>query len=618
MSEKEKQKKGRVAVCWDRLLHYCKSHMWCSFALAILLSVLVILLILMGYMKTQYYHYLVKTTYTTQDALLDSVNKNLENQMENFVTIGSAISIDNDIMNVIPYLENSPDAYNNKILNDALKAKARTSTSIAGMALASADGVVYQYDKNDIKSTGSVPIWNKESQEEIQNAFQDLKERSKSALLPRYDIVTQPIVHPNMENVGLIHIAFPVKEENSYSNIRYMLVVSYYSSSLDSLLEQLNPNDEEYIQGYIEDSDSSILLHTKGIKYVNVSSRAYEDRDGIKDLAKEVGNYGWTLHVTIDEKIINDKVNELYNRVVLLYIAAIIMILLILFWTTNRILKPVNMIGHSIKRVQEGNRMEQISIEGSNEIWELGQEYNKMLRAIQRAYDEVEEQHQQAIESMKMKQQAEREALESQINAHFICNTLNAINYEAIDSGNYKVSILLKKLSNILRYTFDQKHQNVYMFQEISWIEQYLFLQKERMENVFDYEIEFDSDYDNWPCRKLMLQPFVENSIIHGFEGREQNGWIKITGQGYKEYLKIIIEDNGKGMSEERRQVIQEIIENPSLSREREVGIGISNVITRMRMYYGSQFQVIFQSEEGKGTKFIFILPTPPVLKEEV
>lgn len=138
------------------------------------------------------------------------------------------------------------------------------------------------------------------------------------------------------------------------------------------------------------------------------------------------------------------------------------------------------------------------------------------------------------------------------------------------------------------------------------------------MENVFDYEIEFDSDYDNWPCRKLMLQPFVENSIIHGFEGREQNGWIKITGQGYKEYLEIIIEDNGKGMSEERRQVIQEIIENPSLSREREVGIGISNVITRMRMYYGSQFQVIFQSEEGKGTKFIFILPTPPVLKEEV
>ena len=234
-----------------------------------------------------------------------------------------------------------------------------------------------------------------------------------------------------------------------------------------------------------------------------------------------------------------------------------------------------------------------------------------MLQKIRKAAQEVEEQHDKMIESLKMKQRAEREALESQINAHFICNTLNAINYEAMESGNFKVSILLKKLSNILRYTFDQKHQNVYMFQEISWIEQYLFLQRERLDNVFSYEISFDSDYDNWPCRKLMLQPFVENSIVHGFEGRESGGIIKITGEGYREFLKIIIEDNGQGMTSERKAVIQEILENPMLAKTREVGIGISNVITRMRMHYGSKMNVEFWTEEGKGTRFIFILPMP-------
>ncbi len=71
------------------------------------------------------------------------------------------------------------------------------------------------------------------------------------------------------------------------------------------------------------------------------------------------------------------------------------------------------------------------------------------------------------------------------------------------------------------------------MFQEISWIEQYLFLQRERLDSVFDYAIDFDSDYDNWPCRKLMLQPFVENSIIHGFEGMER-GWRKKEGMSFK------------------------------------------------------------------------------------
>ena len=234
-----------------------------------------------------------------------------------------------------------------------------------------------------------------------------------------------------------------------------------------------------------------------------------------------------------------------------------------------------------------------------------------MMQAIRAANQAVERQHVQIIESMRMKQRAEREALESQINAHFICNTLNAINYEAIDSGNYKVSVLLKKLSNILRYTFDQKHQNVYMFQEISWIEQYLFLQKERLDQAFDYEIDFDSDYDNWPCRKLMLQPFVENSILHGFEGKEFGGKIVIQGEGYKEFLKITIEDNGCGMTEEKKNVIREILENPMIAKQREVGIGISNVITRMRMYYGEDFQVKLDTREGEGSRFVFILPTP-------
>lgn len=267
------------------------------------------------------------------------------------------------------------------------------------------------------------------------------------------------------------------------------------------------------------------------------------------------------------------------------------------------------MISNSISKVKTGNTEEQIPIEGVNEIWRLAQEYNEMLQAIRKADMEVQEQHSKVIESLKMKQRAEREALESQINAHFICNTLNAINYEAIDSGNYRISLLLKKLSNILRYTFDQKHQNVYMFQEISWIEQYLFLQKERLEATFDYRIDFDSDYDNWPCRKLMLQPFVENSILHGFEGIEKGGFIRIIGEGYKEYLKIIIEDNGCGMNEERACEIREILENPLLARERKVGIGISNVITRMKMYYGEKFIAVLDTQEGKGTRFVFILP---------
>ena len=606
----EKQKKSLVKSA----VHYAKSHMWCSFALAILVSVVLLLVIIMVYTREKYYTYLVETTYITANALLESVNKNIENQMDNCIDIGSGLSVDEVLVKEIEEFvnhEDATDAYNNKNINMALRSAARSSSTIVGIAVAAQDGILYQFDKNEMRTTGSKYIWDETNMSNITEAFAALREKSADNVIPRYEIITHPMIHPNIKEKGLIHIAFPLKDSYSYADMKYMLVITYDSAAMEDLLKQLSHNQEEYIQGYIEDAKGEILLHTKGSQYSGVTSNHYKMENEVTDLTARVGKYQWSLHAVIDEQMIRNKVDEMYGHMVFLYVAAILFIMAILFWVTNRILKPVNVISNSIARVKDGDTREQIEIEGTNEIWQLAQEYNEMMKAIQDAKAAVEQQHGQMIESMRMKQRAEREALESQINAHFICNTLNAINYEAIDSGNYKVSVLLKKLSNILRYTFDQKHQNVYMFQEISWIEQYLFLQKERLDQVFTYEIDFDSDYDNWPCRKLMLQPFVENSILHGFEGKEYGGKILIRGYGYKEFLKIEIEDNGCGMTEEKEQIIQEILDNPMVAKEKEVGIGISNVITRMRMYYGEEFRVTLDTREGEGSKFIFILPTP-------
>lgn len=595
-----------------KLQNYCKSHMWCSFAMAILVAIILLMIIMWVYMKKRYYTHLVETTYTTEEALMNSVSINMKNQMETYINLGSGLSINEETVDAIQdFVTGDVDAQSNKDMSNALKSAARSSTFIVGIAVASEEGIIYQYDKNEMRISGSRPIWEEDSEETLKEVFSEIKEKNGKNEIPRYKIITHPMIHPNMESLGMIHITFPLKNFNSYQNVEYMMVVSFQTQPLTSFLRQMNQNQEEYIQAYIEDSDGEIMLHTQGTEYMGIRSSDYQEENQLTGLTEQIGNYGWTLHAVIDEEMLMKKVDTIYGQMVIIYAGAILVILLILFWTTNRILRPVNIISNSIKRVEDSETREQIAIEGTNEVWQLAQEYNNMLQKIRKAAQDVEEQHDKVIESLKMKQRAEREALESQINAHFICNTLNAINYEAMESGNFKVSILLKKLSNILRYTFDQKHQNVYMFQEISWIEQYLFLQRERLDNAFSYEIDFDSDYDNWPCRKLMLQPFVENSIVHGFEGMENGGNIKITGKGYKEFLEIIIEDNGQGMTEERKEVIQEILDNPMLAKKREVGIGISNVITRMRMHYGEKMKVEFWTEEGKGTRFVFILPMP-------
>ena len=585
---------------------YCKSHMWCSFAMAILVAIILLMTIMWVYMKNQYYTHLVETTYTTEEALMNSVRINMKNQMETYINLGSGLSINEETVDAIQdFVTGDVDAQTNKDMSNALKSAARSSTFIVGIAVASEEGIIYQYDKNEMRIAGSRPIWEEDSEEMIKEVFSEIKEKNGKNEIPRYKIITHPMIHPNMESLGMIHIAFPLKNLNSYQNVEYMMLVSFQTQPLTSFLRQMNQNQEEYIQAYIEDSEGEIMLHTQGREYMGIRSSDYQKENQLTGLTAQIGNYGWTLHAVIDEEMLMKKVDTIYGQMVIIYAGAILIILLILFWTTNRILRPVNIISNSIKRVEDSETREQIAIEGTNEVWQLAQEYNNMLQKIRKAAQDVEEQHDKVIESLKMKQRAEREALESQINAHFICNTLNAINYEAMESGNFKVSILLKKLSNILRYTFDQKHQNVYMFQEISWIEQYLFLQRERLDNAFSYEIDFDSDYDNWPCRKLMLQPFVENSIVHGFEGMENGGNIKITGKGYKEFLEIIIEDNGQGIAEKRKAVIQEILDDPMLAKKREVGIGISNVITRMRMHYGEKMKVEFWTEEGKGTSVL-------------
>lgn len=598
---------------FKRIIRYYREHMWCPFALIISASTLLIILVLMGYLKNEYYQYLLDNTYDTEKALLYSVNKNIENQMENFVSIGSSIVVDGSLVEEIErYVgAGNVDASDTMLMRSALKSASHNSSSIAGLAIVDDNGLLFQFDRNEVGSAKSKGIWNEENRENITDIFQDVKVRNADNKLPRYSIVTKPTLHPNIKDQGLIHIAFPLKNGYDYKNMKYMLVISYYSQPLQALLKQLNQGQrDESIQGFIQDNEGKILLHTNEEYLEESAARLFGEANFI-DLETSVGTYGWTLHGIIDEDILKAKVNSMYYKAVHLNILGIAVILGILIWTTRRTLKPVEVISQSISRVKSGDMREKIEIEGTNEIWQLAQEYNEMLHSIRVANAKVTEQHEQMIESMKMKQRAEREALESQINAHFICNTLNAINYEAIDSGNYKVSVLLKKLSNILRYTFDQKHQNVYMFQEITWIEQYLFLQKERLGNVFDYQIDFDSDYDNWPCRKLMLQPFVENSILHGFEGMKEGGFIHIAGEGYQEYLKITIEDNGSGMSRMRSAVINEIIVNPMVAKEKEVGIGISNVITRMKMHYGEEMQMKLETAEGKGTRLTFILPEP-------
>lgn len=586
--------------------NYVKSHIWCPLVGVILLSFFTLLSVSIIYTKAKYYQYLVDTTLITEKALSESIIKNLHIQLNEMINFGASLSVSSETVDVIgTYIEQKKDADSTQDLYLRFQNIAGLSANLMGISLLDKDGAAYQFRKNRIY-IGGMPNLGQEDNEALKEIFAAMYKENRDNKIPRYRIYISK-EHISNDAKGAFHIIIPIKNKYQYTDIKAAIVFTYSMKDLWDIVSQVNEVDKDYVYAYVENEYGDMILSTG--RYQKEELLSYEQKKSILVLEKEIEDYDWILKILIDEAMIKRKVDAMYHPILWIYMFAIALIFTILFFWVKHILKPVRRISESIDIVKNQMERKLIRIEGQNEIWRLAGAYNEMLEKIWESNDALHEQHMMVIESMKMKQKAEREALESQINAHFICNTLNAINYEAMDSGNHKVSVLLKHLANILRYTFDRTHQNVYIMQEISWVEQYLFLQKARLMDTFDYEIDFDADYGNWPCRKLMLQPFVENSILHGFEGRNHGGKIKIIGKGYKENLMIVIEDNGYGIPKEKVEIIRRIIQNPGLSKEESFGIGISNVLARMKLYYGEDLKVSIESDTGKGTRFVFILP---------
>lgn len=599
-----------------KIRHYFSTHFAASFVLLMAIAILVIVLLLQQYLRQQYLQYLMEQSYKTEEAVLESLQTNVNYTIRNLINDGSELAISDSIYELTCKADSKGDSSSADERNTANYAVSLYNTlskydysgDVAVAAIVSPEELICQYDRYRGEQYS---LWTLENREKVQEMAAFLQNANE---FPRYREFLEPREYTGHPERKVFHIAYPLTGgQESIWKVRYVLVMSYNMKFLQEFLNTVEVPEAKYIQGYVADGNGNIIYHSDE-QYIGESAEKITKDAQLTTISKPLAYFGWTLNVVLDEKEMKEHVDHIYEKGLMIYMCLILCYILVITYWLVRLLHPVQTVSRAIQDVESGDYQSHISIEGSHEIWQLAEEYNRMVDAILSKNAEIERQHQETLRSVEQKHQAEREALESQINAHFICNTIGSITYEAIEAGNHHVSILLKKLSNILRYTFDQKCQEVYMSQEIAWVDQYLFLQKIRYETKFDYFIDFPENYSQWPCCKLMFQPFVENSIRHGFEGMETGGIIRITGEADADRLKIVIADNGCGMQPERAAIINEILKNKGLidfENRRKVGIGIRNVVTRMRMYYGKDLEVVMETGPGKGTAFTFYIPIP-------
>ena len=210
-------------------------------------------------------------------------------------------------------------------------------------------------------------------------------------------------------------------------------------------------------------------------------------------------------------------------------------------------------------------------------------------------------------ESNDIKRRAEITALEAQINPHFLYNTLDTINWMAIDKDEFDISNAINTLATILRYAITNSNGTVTVEDETEWLKKYIYLQQVRLKNKFTSYINVDPTVREVKVHKLLLQPFVENAIIHGFRGAQDEYILKVSIEGMEDGLAISISDNGVGMDE---QTVERLNMGMSVESDNKNHIGIENAITRIRMYYGENSNVEVSSKEGEGTTILMKIVT--------
>ena len=295
---------------------------------------------------------------------------------------------------------------------------------------------------------------------------------------------------------------------------------------------------------------------------------------------------------------------------VLVAVGLIIVALLISSLIARNITLPIQKLRDSMKSVQKGNfDIEDIEVISDNEIGSLTRSFNVMTHRIRELME-------QNVKEQEQKRKIELKALQSQINPHFLYNTLEAIRGDALCEGIDSIADTTEALSTFFRYTITDTGNLVSVEDELENVENYFKIQQYRFGDKLDMRVNFPDDYARiLECKlpKLTLQPVVENAIFHGLEAKAEGGVITISLEMTEKKLLINIHDDGIGIDEEELIKINqrlEITSGPLTEEKRKRGgIALPNVSRRIKLLFGDEYGIHIYSIPNLGTEVRISVP---------
>ncbi|QTH44250.1 sensor histidine kinase [Cohnella sp. LGH] len=282
---------------------------------------------------------------------------------------------------------------------------------------------------------------------------------------------------------------------------------------------------------------------------------------------------------------------------------------LLAVFTSYKLTRPLMQLRRKMLLVRQGKLRQTVEIDSRDELGHLSREFNLMTEEIDRLVNEV------YLISLKEKE-AQLSALQSQINPHFIYNTLESINMMAIQSSDYRVSDTVHALGQFLRYTVDKYDRLVELREELESVLAYMMIQNNRFGNRLKLIVDADEAYERIRVPKLLLQPLVENAIIHGFDDMKREGTIWVSAVRLEEVLLLTVKDDGKGMNEEEMLQLRQSLrtDQPLEASGQRQGLALRNIHQRLVLIYGPEYGLDIDGTPGRGASFTI---TVPIRKEE-
>lgn len=440
-----------------------------------------------------------------------------------------------------------------------------------------------------------------------------------------YNMYASNRQYEDMINSVVVASEFSLDFKKDFDYETYLLIVGNKTVE-ESKLENMINEATRIVKELEELTDSSgNISHLKSAKKYLTNLQNYNNR--IEENLKKGNKYEdnieiWENDIQIVTSLIRETIfqytyyeiqdiqsarteyqNFFMNLIkfsIIAFIGILLLIIYLSYYIPLSITRPIRKLGEVTDQVAKGNLAVRSDVEAGAEVGILSESLNTMIDKINELLEQVKK------EQIRLRK-AEFELLQSQINPHFLYNTLDAIVWLAEAGEQKKVVNMVGSLSDFFRTSLNQGKDIITVREELQHVRSYLEIQQVRYQDILQYEIHVPEKLDKYLIPKITIQPLVENALYHGIKNKRGSGKIVISGKKEEEYFLIRIEDNGIGIREERLEEVRNGIKRRTLTEN--AIYGLYNVNERIRLNFGEPYGISIESTYEEGTVVSILLP---------